>query len=168
MRRKNIDELFIRDCVAEALAQLAKEKSYNEISVVDICKRAGIGRTTFYRYFNNSDGKKDVVFYKISRAWGIYSENHPESIKTNLSQALMNYLYEEKEQFIWLYKNGLTDIIFEIFYVSTVMDPRKQAQNLYADAFLAGGLFGVVYQWVKDGFREKPESIIKQLSKGSF
>ncbi|WP_160673938.1 TetR/AcrR family transcriptional regulator [Clostridium sp. C8-1-8] len=168
MRRKNIDEEFIRDCVAEALSQLAKEKSYNDISVVDICKRAGIGRTTFYRYFTNPDGKKNVLFYKIARDWGIYSEKHSESLKANSSQALINYIYEEKEQFIWLYKNELINIIFEIFYASTVMDPRKQNQTLYADAFLAGGLFGVVYQLCKNEFRENPEIITEHLSKGFF
>ena len=40
-----------RKLLVEALAQLLEEKSFQELSVTDICRRAMVHRTTFLRPF---------------------------------------------------------------------------------------------------------------------
>ena len=42
-----------RKLLVEALAQLLEEKSFQELSVTDICRRAMVHRTTFYAHFND-------------------------------------------------------------------------------------------------------------------
>ncbi|MGN1347507.1 MAG: TetR/AcrR family transcriptional regulator [Acutalibacteraceae bacterium] len=42
-----------RDKIINAAAELMKEKSYRKISVAEICKKAGINRSTFYRNFED-------------------------------------------------------------------------------------------------------------------
>lgn len=42
-----------RDKIIYAAAELMKEKSYRKISVAQICEKAGINRSTFYRNFED-------------------------------------------------------------------------------------------------------------------
>lgn len=42
-----------RDKIIYAAAELMKEKSYRKISVAEICEKAGINRSTFYRNFKD-------------------------------------------------------------------------------------------------------------------
>lgn len=44
-----------RDALAWALVGLMSEQSYDDVSVQDICARAGIGRSTFYAHFSDKD-----------------------------------------------------------------------------------------------------------------
>lgn len=44
-----------RQKMSDALAELCGEKSYSEITVNDICERAQVYRSTFYRYYDTKD-----------------------------------------------------------------------------------------------------------------
>ena len=45
-------ESYSRHYIITALFKLMSDYEYNDISVTDIAKKAGVGRATFYRYFN--------------------------------------------------------------------------------------------------------------------
>ena len=54
-----------RDQIGMALIELAREKSYDDITVQDIAQRARVSRTTFYAHFQDRDGimvRYSVVF----------------------------------------------------------------------------------------------------------
>ena len=51
-----------RKLLVEALAQLLEEKSFQELSVTDICRRAMVHRTTFYAHFND---KQELLRYLL-------------------------------------------------------------------------------------------------------
>ena len=53
-----------RKLLVEALAQLLEEKSFQELSVTDICRRAMVHRTTFYAHFND---KRELLSYLLSQ-----------------------------------------------------------------------------------------------------
>lgn len=54
-----------RDQITFALAELAREKAYDDIAVQDIAQRAQVSRTTFYAHFQDRDSiplRLSVVF----------------------------------------------------------------------------------------------------------
>ena len=58
MRQKNQENLDLRQrktrhSLVEALAALMEERSFQELSVSDICRRAMVHRTTFYAHFTD-------------------------------------------------------------------------------------------------------------------
>lgn len=48
-----------RDAIIDAAHALFAERGFDDVSVTDIAERAGVGRTTFFRYFGD---KQEVVF----------------------------------------------------------------------------------------------------------
>ena len=51
-----------RALLVSALAQLLEERRFQELSVVDICRRAMVHRTTFYAHFND---KQELLRYLL-------------------------------------------------------------------------------------------------------
>ena len=50
LHNENIKKLT-RQCLQEALIILLEKKNFEEISVTDICKKAGVSRMAFYSNF---------------------------------------------------------------------------------------------------------------------
>ena len=69
MDRKNEEHLDLRQrktrtLLVKALAELMEERPFSELSVVDICSRAMVHRTTFYAHFND---KRELLSYLLSQ-----------------------------------------------------------------------------------------------------
>ena len=52
-----------KKCVTFALAEIMAVKPFHEISVTEVCKKAGVSKNTFYRHFENLS---DVIYQSIS------------------------------------------------------------------------------------------------------
>lgn len=61
-----------RQHLTSALLGLMEEQPYGEISVVDICQRAMVHRTTFYAHFEDKD---DLFRYVLKNLMDQFSEN---------------------------------------------------------------------------------------------
>ena len=62
--REDLRQRRTRKLLADALLSLLEERPLSEISVVDICQRAMVHRTTFYAHF---DDKLALLRYASSR-----------------------------------------------------------------------------------------------------
>ena len=66
---------FNRQCISEALIRLMETKAYEDISVTEICRMAGVSRMTYYRNYRSkreifSDYMKMIVdeFVRVQKA----------------------------------------------------------------------------------------------------
>lgn len=99
MDRKNEEHLDLRQrktraLLVKALAELMEERPFSELSVVDICSRAMVHRTTFYAHFND---KRELLSYLLSQL-------EQECVETCLPREEMT---SPKEYFLTAVKNTL-------------------------------------------------------------
>ena len=99
MDRRNEDQLDPRQrktraLLVKALAELMEERPFSELSVVDICSRAMVHRTTFYAHFND---KRELLSYLLSQL-------ERECVETCLPKEEMT---SPKEYFLTAVKNAL-------------------------------------------------------------
>ena len=94
MERKN--NKIVTESITIALIQLMEKKDFNDISITELTNRAGVGRVSFYRNFEN---KEDVLRkylnaiqyeFMISREANRHDSNFTEYI-TDLFAHLYNY-----------------------------------------------------------------------------
>ena len=88
MDQKNEEHLV------KALAELMEERPFSELSVVDICSRAMVHRTTFYAHFND---KRELLSYLLSQL-------EQECVETCLPKEEMT---SPKDYFLTAAKNTL-------------------------------------------------------------
>lgn len=99
MDRKNeehLDPLPAQDPrpAGQGAAELMEERPFSELSVVDICSRAMVHRTTFYAHFND---KRELLSYLLSQL-------ERECVETCLPKEEMT---SPKEYFLTAVKNAL-------------------------------------------------------------
>ena len=59
----------------EAFLRLALQRNYDDITISDICREAGLSRKVYYRLF---EGKNDVLYALIDHALGGFEAYEPE------------------------------------------------------------------------------------------
>jgi AcrR family transcriptional regulator len=95
--------------ICQALEQLMLNKKYDEITVIQIVEKAGVGRATFYRLF---DDKSDVVLYQMESVFNEIldkSAANGDNVKSadELSIALFDLWLSHKNLFLSLIKANL-------------------------------------------------------------
>lgn len=155
--KKEENAKFLKLCLADALLKMMKTQRFDAINVNDVCKQAGVGRTTYYRYFDKKSGIEDLLVFKIVYEAKAYNEKHKEEAEKDRGKVFLDFVYENRALFRLMYQNGLTTSIMKAF--DALSDWREEKDSAYLRAFFVYGFFGVVYQWIKYDFDETPEEV---------
>ena len=154
---------FMKLCLADALIKLMKTQDFDSINVNSICKEADIGRTTFYRYFDNKNSKEEMLLFKIKYEWEQHSDKH-EIDKQGKNSDLTEFIYENRRLFSMLYHNDLISVIMRALEDLIPSGETYDKQASYLMSFFIYGYFGIIYQWIKYDFDETPEQIQKHIN----
>ncbi len=153
-----------------ALVELLKEKSLEKISIYEICERANINRTTFYKYYYTQHDLLDDVandFFGVLSATDEYYELNEK----NLTQAL-NVFLEKKDVFLVLVNSmsdrEFSDKFFSLPVVQQQFDvvlPKALPENIKTcfKTFLCQGCYAALRDWINDDDRMPPEQFARVL-----
>ena len=154
---------FMKLCLADALIKLMKTQDFDTINVNSICKEADIGRTTFYRYFDNKNSKEEMLLFKIKYEWEQYS-NKPENDEQGKEADLTAFIYDNRRLFSMLYHNNLISVIMRALEDLIPSGETYDKQASYLMSFFIYGYFGIIYQWIKYDFDETPEQVQRHIN----
>ena len=160
--------------LSAALVELLQEKAFNDITPAQICERAGINRSTFYRNYKNILQLKAEMENKILSGiqWKpVASES--TNIQENIEKQL-NYLQENKDLFLALSASGFRESIFEKVKNRAIVVARESYGQI-ADApgqeeydnlcvFYICAVIGVIEDWFMGGMVQPVESLAAFLS----
>lgn len=157
MNKKQETNLFVKECITEALFALMRTKSLSEISVTEIVERAGVARVSFYRNFGS---KEDVIKKHLGVLiceWGRDFEKRGEL--AYFSESLLKHFYKHREFYLLLYKHGLSAMIYENLRDACDMKSAQTNLERYTKSMFAGAIFGWLDEWARQGMPETPEEI---------
>lgn len=156
--------------IADALFRLMKSKSFQKITITELCEEAAIGRKTFYRNF---DWKEDVIDFRLE---ALYQQYTCQIRKMTIEEQLYHhfaFIRQNAEDFILLYQNGLHELAYQRFasLLPQTMpiwstDPVEQA---YRSAYIVSGIEAIQKVWIDRKFTEsidKVVSIVRKMQEG--
>lgn len=154
--RKNGKEsnAITKECIESALILLMKEKSFSEISIQDIIRRAGVGRSSYYRNYSSKEAilesKLDSMIKEVLDSFGKFdfSVESPESWLTVLKMAK-----KHSEEYKLLLEAGFGDKILRKIIGTFKNNPQNKDEIRITNVYMAGSIYSVMTQWILDGMK---------------
>ena len=179
----NKTALASQDQIANTLLALMKEKPYDEISVSELCRCAGISRQTFYSLYQS----KENVVIRILQNYYCYMptehlpENELDPGDPSLNSCRMEvfcrdycrYLTDHADFIHLLVENNITHLLYDSIYESMhecgcLLGKLEAEQRSYSAGFIASGFVGIAKVYVErnceDGADELADTLISLFS----
>ena len=147
---------IIRESITEALLILMKQKPFAQINITEIVQKAGVGRVTFYR---NYSSKEDVLVFTLNEAATQWWNTFQADGRYDYVEALFAHCMTVRNIALLLYEHRLMHLLFQ--NVSDMLGPKEGDSELlaYQKSCLAGCVFGVLNEWVRNGMTDSPEKM---------
>lgn len=150
----------VEEAITQALLILLKHKPYEQITVAEIVRKAGVGRSSFYRNFIDKD---DVLERYVTRLFSRsreFSDPYTVHLKDTIIAHYTAY-YENREFLKTLHRNN---ILYRFMgnlrsITEQTIEENNMTVNLYQPAFFSAANLGVLAQWLERGCRETPQEI---------
>lgn len=164
---------FFQRCLYEALIKLMRKKTFTEISISELCQEAGVSRMTYYRSYSV---KEDILKQHLEECFGrflVQLETTTSMSFYGVSVRFFEFWQGEEIDFLKaLIDSDLAVNLMDMFYeylevIYKSLDLKNKVPG-FAKSFLAGGLYKMLIDWVKDGARTPIEEMAEFLERGSL
>lgn len=157
---------FAKECLKTATLELSKTKDYKDISITELCRKAGVSRMAFYR---NYDVVNDI-FHEIASDLNdevVRTIGSPFRMRTSKDwyvkvfelvarhKDTMSLMFEENFQFEWM----------KIVNGFAVHDDSFSSEKKYQRLMWSGGFENTLSYWLKGGLKESPEEMAEYCIK---
>lgn len=115
MNKREEERQVIFESLKIALLELMDKETFDKITISKLVVRAGIARSTFYRYFSD---KVDLIRFLIQQDLIKFDQQYnPKTIKERFQkkyiQEVWRYLLKDKDAIVAIDKAGLSHIYLE-------------------------------------------------------
>ena len=156
-------ESYAEKYIMEALVLLMERKEYKDISITEICRKAGVTRMSFYRNFVD---KEDILRKWVVSVTNGFLEESRISYKNDSTKDYFVKLFTHMQDYLKpclaIYKSGLMYIVKEEFD-RVFLAVHEGEYDAYKSYFLAGGIYNVFLLWLKNGCKETPEELAVRM-----
>lgn len=153
--------------ITEALLNLMEKEPFEDITVTDITREAGVARLTFYRHFEN---KEQVLLAHLDAVFESYLSELLKMDDMNLKDGLCRcFEYWRRDTRLpgFLARSGTVPLIRQSFgkYLQRVLDTNIYPQELsyFQKKFIEGGLLLTMTDWMANPRGFTPEDMADMI-----
>ena len=161
--------------LTNALLEILKDKNIKDITVLELCKKANINRTTFYKYYKDVDDLvitiEDSLLSDLEKYIVDIKRNYLISITGKIIETIAN----RKEIYTRLLgENGdhtFLNKILSLVYNQSITEWQKLLRKATKDdlekiySFIVDGTIGIVNDWIKNNCQEEPSNVAIFINK---
>ena len=155
----------------DALLTLIAEKPFEAITVTDVCKTAGVYRSTFYAHYTNTTELLDEVRRQLLDGFFSSFSHLPEEgdfLSQEYLDAYLGFMEQNRNVFgIMLGNSSLFDLddIFrelEDHFSRGVFGSQPPSRNRarYQLTYIAAGISSIVYTWLASDCEEDRDEVV--------
>ena len=146
---------IVCESLQEALLILMSQKNFTNISITELCNKAGVSRMAFYNNYKSKDEllKKIIERYTYNL---INTIGSPFRQKTDILwyEQMFNYIKKDNHYLYIMFKSG-----FKYIYLSTITDIVLHDNSIpsnikYMRLMWAGGISNAIVYWLESGMNE--------------
>lgn len=166
-KKTNPTALQSQRWLSDSLIKLMREKPYQQITIMNICKQADLSRQTFYNLFNT---KEEVLRFCLQNEYEKQFLRFCEQEKITVNEiveAFMSVVEENREILELMVDNHLENIISDeiakciSMFTIHFINPKKKREILpYSEVMLSGALSHLLVYW----FRQEEAISTEQLT----
>lgn len=142
-----------------------KTKPIEKITIEEMTAKAGVGRTTYFRYFRNKD---QVLLFKLIcmfeddlKERGLDYQNLPED---EGGKNILEFFARHQDVVQEIYKAGRKSVLLDFFLKLIEPEKEKAALQNSIKAYYLGEIFsyicfGFFNAWVERDFAETPDEL---------
>ena len=155
---------YVVERLTAALLELLEDKPLADISIRELCGKAGVGRTSFYRNFQD---KEDILSGHIRRLLGDWAGTLAKDPPLDrLIFALFSHFEAHRDLYDLLSRRGLIPLMKDALLSACGFQADQEAKAAYASAFAAYSLYGWVEVWFRRGMRESAAELAAMFPGG--
>ena len=151
-----------KESVLEALLLLMKTRAYDEISITDICNKAGISRNAFYKNFQTKENVFKAIVIDFNRNI-LRRVGNPFNKKTKLSWYVdfFNFIKENADFFLLIIKSNFQNLYLDLVNKILTSNKNLDQKTKYTRLLWNGATQNIIISWIVDGMKETPEEMAK-------
>ncbi len=163
MDKRKEANLRVRENLVQALIHLMKERPYEEISISEIAKTAGVSRISYYR---NYESKRTLLASTLSEmiaALCAALNSQPNHVPI---RRVMTAFFKEarcqSEIFLLLYQAGMDKELqsaLDNLILDSLHFPTLDRHRTYPAYLFSGALYRLLTQWYKNQMSESPAEL---------
>lgn len=159
--------MMTKRMLKDALTKMLKEKDIYHISVRELCERADVNRTTFYKYYGSqfdllTEMENDLLDF-INRAIRHYEAEHEKIVL-----AACRYVEENLDFVRIIVNNNESALPRKLFAMDSIRENvlkrvtrfRSEVEREYFYHFLAYGAYQTICVWVNKEDEERGSPVV--------
>lgn len=170
-RKEDRRARMTREFLKHALIDLMKSKNINEISVKELCEKADVNRSTFYKHYNTvtelyEDTIRDVTenFRYITQ----YAEKEGTLLKSNYIESILNYVENNRDLFLVILSEkgnvGFGEFLVKnTDYILNGYDDITELKR-YCIYFVVSGMSSIIWKWLNEEERMSAHAVAVLIS----
>jgi len=161
-----------------AFVKLLGRKAPKDISVQEICKMAGVNRTTFYTYFANIQDLMETIesdlYIEAEKQTIPKTSDIPLLISCGFFVSILNFIRQHEAIYrIYFSQNSEARLFNEIegainsVFIRALTSNKNYSESEFAYIFEFGkaGTVGIIKKWLFSGCKEPNSILAEQIEK---
>lgn len=167
-----------KNLIKNSFFSLLAEKGFSKVTITDITTRAMINRNTFYLHYIDKDDlinkiiydsikQKEPKIYEIMKETFVMFNDNLSKMQEVIIFKILDLFFDELNLYQIILRDpgliGCLDRIKNNFKAFMKIPFKESPKHLIAFEFIFEGTYGVITEWIKNGFTSK-DNLTKELS----
>jgi AcrR family transcriptional regulator len=169
MERRNARAARSRAALKSAFLELFRTREPEEITVVDLCRKAGVNRSTFYAHYDYMDVLiREVLWESVKKVfsgtpaqWDLVLRDGGAD-KEAISAYIDNFLGDPTlRRFCTCAGSGNYRTLLIRAQIDLTLGPYLGGREYYAAYFHNAGVLNLLLEWIANGSRLPRETVVE-------